>query len=159
MSIRFLLQPGAGRWFGAVAFLAPVSFLSAIPWLREQPDAVVYLLAGIAATITIMASMGLAVIKDNQMDEWHRSAARFSSQWGWQVGAGLVVLVLALPPVHGVITRVATAFADGADVDPTAALMTFMFGFMTVVIAQTLCTLLLSFIWRRRMSRPSEPDQ
>ena len=156
MSIRFFTQPGAARWFAAAALLAPISFLSATPWLKSQPDGVVFLVGGIASTITIMASMGLAVIKDNQMDEWHRSAARFSSQWGWLSGAGLVVLLMALPPVHDLVTRIASIFADGAPVDPTATPMTFLLGAMAVVIAQTLCTLLLSWVWRTRMSRPVE---
>ena len=156
MSLKSLFQPGASRWFAAAAIIAPISFLAAIPWLRHQPDALVYLFSGIAATITVIASMGLAVVKDNQMDEWHRSAARFSSQWGWLTGAALVALVIAIPPVRGLIVYIATRFADGAPVDPTAAFLMFTFGFMTVVMAQAACTMLLSVIWRARMSRPSE---
>ena len=36
----------------------PVMFIAAIPWLKQQPESVVYLCAGIAATGTVVASFG-----------------------------------------------------------------------------------------------------
>lgn len=138
-----------------LAVVSPISFIAAIPWLRQQPDVLVYIFAGIAATLTVAASFALAVLKDRELDEWHRSAARFSSQWGWLTGAGLVALLLALPPVHDLIVGLAASSAQVPEPDRQLVLLTFMFGFMAVVGAQMACTLLLSLIWRFWMSRSS----
>ena len=50
----------------------PVMFIAAIPWLKQQPESVVYLCAGIAATGTVVASFVLAIQKHQKFDEWHR---------------------------------------------------------------------------------------
>ncbi len=139
----------------AFAFLAPASFLLSIPWLKaQQSEALVYLCAGIAATITIAASFVMAIIGDRKMDEWHRSAARFAQQWGWISGAGLIALLLALPPVQDLIFALTSGLNDGQTVDREAAIITFVAGFMAVVVAQSICTMVLSAVWRARMSRP-----
>ncbi len=82
----------------ALMIMPPLAIFASIPWLKQQPDGVTFLLTGLAATLTIVASFALAIGYDRQIDEWHRSAARFASQWGWTAGAGLVALLLALPP-------------------------------------------------------------
>lgn len=89
--------------FGAAIVLPPLSFLVALPWLKQQPDELVFLFTGIAATLTIAGSFALSILHDRQIDEWQRSAARFSSQWGLAVGGGLVALLLVLPPIHDLI--------------------------------------------------------
>ena len=145
--------PVAKKSVLAAAIIAPASFLAAIPWLKEQPDGIVYLFAGIAATITVLCSFALAVIEDRKMDEWHRTASRFASQWGWLAGGGIVALLLALPPVHQLIVAAAGALARVADPDPTLVIMAFTLGFMAVVFTQMLCTMGLSILWRSRKSR------
>jgi len=148
--------PGTTRgkkWVGAAALLAPIIFLAAIPWLKEQPDGIVQLFAGIAATITVLCSFALAIIDDRRMDEWHRAASRFSTQWGWLAGGGTVALLLSLPPVQAIITKSSGVLAGVDNPDTKLVLMAFMLGFMAVVITQMLCTLALSAFWRSRMSR------
>lgn len=144
-------------YFGAAAFafIAPISFLVSIPWLKaQQSDALVYLCAGIAATLTILASFVLAILGDRKMDEWHRSAARFSIQWGWLGGSGFVALLLAIPPVQDLIASMASSFSNNGSIDREAAILIFTAGFMAVVVAQAICIQTLSVIWRTRMSRP-----
>jgi len=131
----------------------PLAFFVSIPWLRHQPDGLVFLLTGIAATLTVLASIALAVINDRHIDEWQRSNARFSSQWGWTVGAGLVALLLALPPVHDLIVFGAEIWGGVPNPDSRLVITTFTFGFMAVVITQALCTMLLSLGWHMWMSR------
>ena len=145
--------PNTKKWIIAAAVLAPACFLAAIPWLKEQPDGIVYLFAGIAATVTILCSFALAVAEDRRMDEWHRAASRFSNQWGWLAGGGAIALLLSLPPIHSLIIGASAALARVTDPNPTLVLMAFTLGFMAVVIAQMLCILTLSAIWRARMSR------
>lgn len=144
----------AKKWYGAVALLTPVMFLASIPWLKNQPDPIVLLLAGIAAAITIACSFGLAVIEDGELDEWNRAAARFSNQWGWLAGGGLIAIMLALPPVQAAIRAASGALAGVTHPDMKLVLMAFGLGFMAVMLAQTVCILALSAIWRARMSRP-----
>lgn len=132
----------------------PILFVVGIPWLKQQPDSVVYLCAGVAAVGTVVASLLLAMQKDRKLDEWHRSAARFSSQWGWLAGAGVIAILLSFPPVQNVIVAVSGSLGDVTAPDRTLVLMAFTVGFMSVVFAQMICTLLISAGWRFRMSRP-----
>jgi len=152
-SMTTLAAPAAKKWMLAAAIIVPAVFLATIPWLKNQPDVVVYLFAGIAATITVLCSLALAVIEDRRMDEWHRTAARFASQWGWLTGGALVAILLALPPVHDAIIGASGALAGVVDPDRTLVLMAFMLGFIAVILIQSLCTMVLSFLWRSRKSR------
>lgn len=144
---------GAKKWVLAAAIIAPISFLAAIPWLKEQSDGTVYLFAGIAATITVLCSFALSILEERKMDEWHRTAARFASQWGWITGSGIVALLLALPPFHDAIIAMAGSLARVAEPDRVLVLLAFTLGFMAVVLMQTICTWTLSVIWRSRKSR------
>ena len=139
--------------FILIAIGLPVSFLIGIPWLKQQPDSVVYLLAGLAATGTVVSSFMLAIQEDQKCDEWHRSAARFSSQWGWLAGAGGVAILLSIPAFQSAIVALAGSLANVVAPDEKVALMAFTVGFMSVVFAQMVCTLLLSAGWRYWMSR------
>lgn len=153
MSSSVSLHKRPAIWFGSAALLAPISFLIAVPWLREQPDGLVYLIAGLASTLTVTSSMALAVLKDRKLDEWHRSGARFANQWGWLAGSGLLAVAMAVPPVQDAVLALASS-ASGEDAPyRKLVLMTFLLGFMATVFLQMLATLLLGAIWRYRMSR------
>lgn len=141
-------------WLAAAAIIAPISFLVSMPWLKGQSDMVVYAAAGAAAFIVIAASMMLAILKDGEMDEWHRSAGRFASQWGWITGGSVIALLLAVPPVQDLIVHTASTFAGDGAFDRSAVLLTFTLGFMAVMVAQSISTVVLNLIWRARMSRP-----
>jgi len=140
-------------WFGALALLAPVSFLLAIPWLRDQADSLVYLFAGLAATLTVTCSMALAVLKDRKLDEWHRSGARFASQWGWLAGSAVLAVAMAFPPVQDAVLSLAGLWSGETAPDPRLVLLTFILGFMATVFLQMVATLALGAVWRYRMSR------
>ncbi|MDP2764124.1 MAG: hypothetical protein Q8O54_04725 [Brevundimonas sp.] len=136
-----------------VMVVPPIAVVAAIPWLRQQPDGLVFLLTGIAAALTVLASIALAVLHDRRIDEWQRSNARFSSQWGWTLGAGMVALLLALPPFRDLIVSGAAVWGGMPNPDSRLVIVTFTFGFMAAVFAQVLCTLLLSLGWQAWMSR------
>ena len=137
----------------ALAFGPPIAIFAAIPWLKQQPDSVAFLLSGIAATLTIVASFALGILHDRRLDEWHRSAARFSSQWGWVTGSSLVALLLALPPARDLIVASVAALKKGPPPDHELVVLTFTFGFMAAVLAQLVCVVLLSLGWSYWMSR------
>jgi hypothetical protein len=131
----------------------PITILAAIPWLKQQSDGLAFLTTGIAATLTIVSSFALAILHDRQTDEWHRSNARFSSQWGWTAGSALIALLLALPPIRDLIVSGAELWGGEPHPDHRLVVVTFTFGFMAVVAAQGLCTLLLSVGWAYWKSR------
>lgn len=139
--------------FAALMIIPPISIFAAIPWLKQQPDGLVFLISGIAATLTVVASFALAILHNRRLDEWHRSAARFSSQWGWTAGACLVALLLALPLFRDLILSVVTSWAPATHPDEELVVLVFTLGFMVVVVAQLLCVGLLSVGWSFWMSR------
>ena len=142
---------------GILMVLFPISFLIAIPWLKEQPDTVVYLFSGIAATGTVVSGFVLAIFKDQELDEWHRGAARFSNQWGWLAGGGLVAILQGIPPFRSVVVHISSSLAGSADSSSAQVAFAFMLGFMAVILAQVICILALHKGWRFWMSRESSP--
>jgi hypothetical protein len=137
----------------ALMIVPPIAVFAGIPWLKQQPDAVVFLLSGLAAALTIVASFVLALLHDRRIDEWQRSNAGFSSQWGWTAGASLVALLLALPPFRDFIVSSTANLADAPNPDQKLVVLAFTFGFGAVVLAQGMCTALLSIGWAVWMSR------
>jgi hypothetical protein len=137
----------------ALMIVPPIAVFVAIPWLKQQPNNVVFLLSGLAAALTIVASFVLALLHDRKIDEWQRSNAGFSSQWGWTAGASLVALFLALPPFRDWIVSLAANVADVPNPDQKLVVLAFTFGFGAVVVAQGLCTALISVGWALWMSR------
>ena len=131
----------------------PISFLVAVPWLKEQPEGTLYLVAGIAATGTVIASYILAVLKDNDLDEWQRGAARFSNQWGWLAGSGLVAILQSIPAFRQLVVDAACSLAAGTGSSDQQIVFAFFLGFLAVVLAQMLCILALNRGWRFWMSR------
>lgn len=137
-----------------IIMIAPTgAILAAIPWLKQQPEGLAFLLTGIAVALTVLASIALAVLNDRKLDEWQRTNARFASQWGWTVGACLFALLLALPPVRDLIVSGATLWGGTPNPDARLVITTFTFGFMGAVVTQTICTALLSLGWHLWMSR------
>lgn len=143
----------------ALCFVPGLSVVAAIPWLKQQPDELVFLLSGIAAAVTIAASLVLAVIHDRRMDEWERSNSRFSSFWGDAAGTSLVALLLVVPPFRDWIVSVVANWADAPNPDQKLVILTFVFGFMAVVLARVVFMALLSIAWALWMSRSTrEPS-
>lgn len=139
----------------AVMVLTPLTFLASIPWLQDQPDATVFLLAGIAAAVTIGASFALSVMHDRQLDEWQRTNARFSTQWGWTIGSALIALLLALPPFRDWIVMTVAGIVEVSDPSTKLVILAFTFGFASVILAQGVSTALLSMGWTYWKSRPA----
>ncbi len=143
----------------AVMILAPLSVLMSIPWLKQQSDETVFLFSGIAASVTVLAGVFSAILHDRTLDEWERSNARFSSQWGWTIGAAVIALLLALPPVRDAIVFITADVADIADPSSKLVILAFTFGFGAVVLAQGVCTMLLAIGWAHWKSRaPRKPS-
>lgn len=136
-----------------LAVATPAAFLISLPWLRHGNDTLIFLLGGLASTVTIGASLWLSMLKDKRLDEWQKTGARFGSQWGWILGSGLVIVSLAVPPVQDGIVSLAATFGEVAAPDRQLVLMTFLIGLMSVVLVQTLCITLLNVGWKAWSAR------
>lgn len=143
-------------WTPVLIFLMaapPIAFLIAIPFLREQPDNIVFLITGAASFLVVSTSVALTILKERRADEWTRSGGRFSTYWGYIGGAGFIALLLNIPAFRDFIATTATAM-KGAPVDDTLVQMAFTAGFMASVLAQMVFILIFSLFWRIWMSRP-----
>ena len=135
----------------ALMIVPPIAIFGSIPWLRDQPDELVFLLGGVAAVVTVVSSFALGIMHDRKLDEWQRTGTRFASQWGWVTGASLIALLIALPPVREMVVSLILSLdrTPGRDI----IWLAFVFGFMAVVMTQALSTALLSVVWFSWMSR------
>ena len=142
----------------AIMILAPLSVFVALPWLDDQPDSVVFLFAGVAATLTVVAAFAFSILYDRKLDEWHRSGAQFSTQWGFGAGASIVALLLALPPFRDLVVSLASGLADAPNPDHQLVILAFVGGFIATVLTQALSTFVISIVWVTLKSRgPRDP--
>ncbi|MEM9966244.1 MAG: hypothetical protein AAGC58_12960 [Asticcacaulis sp.] len=141
--------------FLAFCIIPGLSVIAAIPWLKTQPDNLVFLLTGIAAAITILASLVLAILHDRSMGEWERSNSRFSVFWGDAIGTSLVALLLAVPVFRDWVVSIVAAFSGTANIDAQSVILAFVGGFITVVMARVLCMAVISMGWTAWKSRPA----
>ena len=93
------------------------------------------------------------MLKDKDLDEWQRGAARFSNQWGWLAGSSLVAILQSFPAFRHLVIDAASGMAAGAGSSDQQIVFAFALGFVAVVLAQMLCILLLNQGWRFWMSR------
>lgn len=136
----------------ALTFAGPVAFLAALPWISSQSDSVTYTAAGLAVVWGLTFSLVLAVKADKSSDEWQQRGTHFSYFWGWIAGADLVALIVAIPAFHDLLVR-ATAWGLGTttgEVDRTLVVLSYIGGFVTVVLMQALCGLIFFVLWRWR---------
>lgn len=139
----------------ALCFLPGLSVVAAIPWLKTQPHDLVFLLTGIAAGVTIMASLALAILHDRSIGEWERSNSRFSVFWGDAVGTALVALLLSVPVFRDWVVSMVAMFSGRPDIDQQPVILAFVGGFIAVVLARVLCMALISIGWTFWKSRPA----
>ena len=136
-----------------ILVIVPIAYLASLPWLKGSPDWLIFTLGGIAVLVEVGGSFILFAQNDQQSDEWHRGATRFGTQWGWLVGAGIIPLLLVLPPFQNLVLSLATLTDQDANLTERAALMTFLMGFGAVVVLQAIFTAVFSLVWRIWMSR------
>lgn len=143
---------------GALVLLVgvPILFMTSIPWLRGLSDTAIYGLSAAAAFVVLAASVVLTVFGEQRMDEWHRQGGRFAYHWGGIAGGCLVALLLALPPFHDLIIAVGGLVQDqqAGAIDRMPAIIIFFFGMASVIIAQSIFSVLFTWVWRAWMSRP-----
>jgi hypothetical protein len=124
---------------------AAIATAAAFPWLLQQPrEMFAPFIAGVAILI-VGLSIAFSVLADRRTDEWHRSATRFASQWGYQAG-----LLLALPLIIWLNTWIGSLPPDRY---PALVKIGVGIGFLAVIISQVVCVALLHLGWMLWMSR------
>ncbi len=137
----------------ALMVVPPITLFASLSWLKQQPDGVVFLLSGIAAALTVIASLLFGVLHDRRLDEWERANARFSSQWGWPIGTGLVALLLNVPAFRDWMVSAIANAANVPNPDQKLVILAVAFGFGAVVLTQGVCTMLVAIGWASWKSR------
>jgi len=155
MPTHRVFQSPIGIGLLALMIFPPIGFFSSLQWLKQQPDSMVFWVAGISSVTTVLASFGLSLLHDKSMDEWTRTNARFSSQWGWTAGASLIAILLAFPTFRELITSFIQSVVSAEAGTDALIVTSFTFGFIALVLAQILCGGILSVLWSFWMSRPA----
>jgi hypothetical protein len=132
-----------------------IAFIASLPWLSQQPEETVFLMSGITATVSVVASLLLAVLHEGRMDEWERSNARFSSHWGEAVGTSVLALLLSVPWFRDFVVSTMGNLVGTEAPDPKLVIMTFVAGFVATVLARAICMIALSIGWALWKSRPA----
>jgi hypothetical protein len=125
-------------------------FLLAVPWLRDQSDAVAMIAAAAAALFVMGWSLRFAVRTERCRDEVQRAEARFAVYWGFSVGAVLAVLLSMLPPFRDLVVGLSNELGTGSPdaSDDESVTHAFMLGIMTLALCQTLGTFVAGAAWR-----------
>jgi hypothetical protein len=152
MSSHRKVQPLLVALLLALCFVPGATVFASLPWLKQQPDNLVFLITGIAGFVTILASLALSIVFDRRMDEWERSNSRFSSFWGDAAGTSLVALLLCLPAGREWIVDTVANWADAARTDQLV-ILGFVLGFVAVVGSRVVCMAVLSIGWTLWKSR------
>lgn len=155
MSSRHQSRPRLYLFLLALCLVPGLSVVASIPWLKEQPDELVFLLSGIAATVTILASLLLAILHDRSMGEWERSNSRFSTHWGDAAGTSVVALLLSVPVFREWVVATVAAFAGTPDIDQKPVILAFVGGFMALVLTRIIFVAAFSIGWTFWKSRPA----
>lgn len=139
-----------------IIFAPAALFVAALPWLNGMPDLIVQLTAAAATFWTIAVSLILAWKAQKRLDEWQRAGEEFSYVWGGLTGGGIVMVLLATEPLHGLAGTLFEQVQAGPALDQNLLIILLVTGACLVVLMQVLCTLLFHVIWRHRTLGPGE---
>lgn len=146
-------------WVSPVV-IAVVGFFAVLHWLRPRNTTFVLVLSAVTSLFVMGYAVFLARRVSRHMDEVQIANQRYATFHGWTVGMGVTMLLLQLPPLTNRLIDLADFMTSRAP-DPvirhhTAVLLGLNFGFMVLVLAQTACIMIASWIWQRRMARAPE---
>lgn len=136
--------------------LAAAGFITALNVFKPQNKAMVLILSALMAIFVMVYAGFLARRVQRRMDEVQLASQAFSTAHGWVWGMGVTTLLLVVPPVTNPLIDLANWMATGSTGTTSRAsmLVAIAFGYMLVVVMQTVCIAVASMIWERRMSTP-----
>lgn len=138
--------------------IAAIGFMTSLYVFKPRNTAMVLVLSAAMAIFVMVYAGFLARRVQRRMDEVQLASQAFSTAHGWVWGMGIMTLLLVVPPVTNPLIDLANWMATGsADKSNRASmLVAIAFGYMLVVVLQTLCIVVASMIWERRMSTPKQ---
>jgi len=132
--------------------LPAILVLGNLSWLKQQSNDLVFLITGIAGTVAILSGLVLSIVHDRGMGEWERSNQRFATFWGDAVGTSLVAFALCLPAGRDWIVSTVTHWVSASRTEELV-ILSFVLGFMVVVLTRGVCMAALSVGWTLWKSR------
>jgi hypothetical protein len=139
-------------WFSPLVIVV-AGFFATIYWLKPRNATFVLVLSAVAS-ILVMGYAGFTTLRvQRRLDEVQIASQGFATFRGWVWGMGATVLLLMLPPVtNGLIDLADTLSTGSPDMsNRTSVQVALAFGFMLLVLVQTVCVIVASAIWQRRM--------
>ncbi|NZA27808.1 hypothetical protein H0E84_15625 [Luteimonas sp. SJ-92] len=146
-------------WLSPVVIVV-VGFVAAIPWLKQQDDALVLALTAAASIFVMGYALFISHRLQRQLDEVQIASAGFASSRGWVWGANATVVLLLLPPVTNWLIDLVNTLSTGSPDTPDrgAVHLALFLGLILVVLMQLVAVIVASAIWQRRMEGPGEPS-
>ncbi|SRR5258708_5845638 len=83
-----------------------------------------------------------------RLDEVQKAGAAFAAQWGAPAGQAAFGLLLVLPPFTDFATAVVSKFVADLGMTVDGTVVSLAFGFLGVVLLQTIGTVVVHAIWR-----------
>ena len=146
---------GRAALWGSPVVIVVAGFVAAVPWLKQQSDAVVLILGAAAGIFVMGYAHFLAHRVQQRFDEVQIAGQGFAMTRGSGWGTTAAVLLLLLPPVTNPLIDLANTMSTGSPdmSDRGAVRVALVFGLILVVLVQSIGVFVASAIWERRMGR------
>ena len=147
----------AGRvaLWGSPLVIVAAGFFAALPWLKQQSDAVELVLFAALGIFVMGYAHFIAQRLQRRFDEVQIAGQGFAISRGWNWGSAATVLLLLLPPVTNPLVDLANTLSTGSPDMPDrgAVRLALVFGLILVVLVQLVGVIVASTIWEYRMRR------
>ncbi len=146
-------QPSASRGLlGLLAFVLLIVVLAAAkPWLKTTIGDATFNLVVMAVTVLALGHANYLSFRFHRgLDEVHKAGAEFAARWSMPAGQAAFVLLLFLPPFKDFMTSLVIQFrgpGPGMTVDRSVVVFAMALGFMSVVMLQSIATMVFNVIW------------
>lgn len=128
-----------------------VALAAAKTWLKTTIGGSIFTLLVAAVTFLAMGYANyLSYRFHRELDEVHKASAEFAARWSIPAGQATFVMLLFLPPFKDFMTSLVIEFGGpgpGLTVDRSVVVFAMALGFMGVVMAQAIATMVLNMIW------------
>lgn len=139
-------------WFSPIV-IVPIAFFAAVPWLKQQSDAIALGVAAAASVFVMGYSLFFAARVNHHMDEVQIAGQRFAHTKGMTIGWVAAVLVMMFPPLMNSLVDMANTLGAGSP--DKAVKLGITIGFMLVVLLQALSMAAVATWWGRRLGGPA----
>lgn len=155
MTLNHLEKIGrCALWFSPIA-IVPIVIIAAVPWLKQQTDAITLGITAAGSIFVMGYSHFLAARANRRLDEVEIAGQRFANTKGMTIGTVAAVLVMLFPPLMNALEDLANTIALSTGSPDVAVKLGITIGFMLVVILQLLGTVAVAIWWGKRLGGPA----